>query len=57
MLDHVTYSVSDITAAKRFYTEALAPIGYRLRHEFDHGGTTIVGIGSGGSAIELWLYA
>lgn len=57
MLDHVTYSVSNIEAAKKFYTEALAPIGYRLRHEFAHGGADIVGIGSGESAIELWFYA
>lgn len=57
MLDHVTYSVSDIAAARRFYAEALSPIGYRVRHEFDHDGTTILGIGSGGPATELWMYA
>ncbi len=30
MVDHVGISVSDIEGAKRFYAEALAPLGYSL---------------------------
>ena len=33
MLDHVAVNVSDLEAAKRFYTEALAPLGYTLMFE------------------------
>jgi catechol 2,3-dioxygenase-like lactoylglutathione lyase family enzyme len=55
MLDHVTFSVADLEAAKRFYVAALAPIGYVLRHEFEHGDTSIVGIGSEKS-VEVWFY-
>ena len=30
MIDHVTLSVSDLSAARRFYEAAFAPLGYRL---------------------------
>ena len=29
MIDHVTANVSDFSAAKDFYTQTLAPLGYR----------------------------
>ncbi len=56
MLDHVTFSVSDLEKAKAFYTETLAPIGYALRYEFNEGDSEIVGIGSGPPP-EVWFYA
>jgi catechol 2,3-dioxygenase-like lactoylglutathione lyase family enzyme len=31
MLDHVTANVSDLDQSKRFYTQALAPLGYSLQ--------------------------
>ena len=34
MIDHVTAKVADFEAAKRFYSQALAPLGYSLQMEF-----------------------
>ena len=34
MIDHVTLNVSDCDRAKRFYEEALAPLGISLQMEF-----------------------
>lgn len=34
MIDHVTLRVGDFGASRRFYTEALAPLGYEVLHEF-----------------------
>jgi catechol 2,3-dioxygenase-like lactoylglutathione lyase family enzyme len=33
MLDHVKVGVADLEAAKAYYTQALAPLGYRLAFE------------------------
>jgi catechol 2,3-dioxygenase-like lactoylglutathione lyase family enzyme len=33
MLDHVAVNVSDLERAKRFYTQALEPLGYTLMFE------------------------
>jgi catechol 2,3-dioxygenase-like lactoylglutathione lyase family enzyme len=35
MIDHVTANVSDFERAKRFYVQALEPLGYSLHMEFD----------------------
>jgi catechol 2,3-dioxygenase-like lactoylglutathione lyase family enzyme len=35
MLDHVTANVGDLEQAKRFYAQALTPLGYSLRMEFE----------------------
>lgn len=35
MIDHVTANVGDFERAKRFYEQALAPLGYSLRMEFE----------------------
>ena len=37
MIDHVTLNVADVEAAKAFYAEALAPIGYELTMDFVEG--------------------
>src|SRR5262249_33492039 len=37
VFDHVTLTVSDVPRAVRFYTEVLAPLGYRLEQEYDSG--------------------
>ena len=33
MIDHTALYVSDVNAAKRFYTQALEPLGYKLMFE------------------------
>ncbi len=42
MLDHMTFRVSDIARAKRFYEATLAPLGYSLCFEGNYG-SNIVG--------------
>ena len=37
MLDHMTFRVTDIHRAKAFYSQALAPLGYSLSFEGNHG--------------------
>jgi catechol 2,3-dioxygenase-like lactoylglutathione lyase family enzyme len=34
MIDHVTANVADFEAAKHFYSQVLAPLGYSLQMEF-----------------------
>jgi catechol 2,3-dioxygenase-like lactoylglutathione lyase family enzyme len=34
MIDHVTANVADVETAKQFYSQALAPLGYKLAMEF-----------------------
>ena len=49
MIDHVSITVRDLAASARFYTEALAPLGYeKLRDD-----STTVGFGK--KYPELWL--
>ncbi len=43
MIDHVTANVGDVERAKRFYSEALAPLGYSMQMEFEGG----AGFGAG----------
>jgi len=48
MIDHIGVSVSDFEKSKRFYVQALAPIGYTLLLEFSAaqtGGTDMAGFG------------
>ena len=35
MIDHIILEVSDLDASKRFYAEALAPLGYRTAVEIE----------------------
>jgi len=37
MLDHMTFRVRDIARAKAFYTPTLAPLGYTVAFEGQHG--------------------
>src|SRR5512134_4034596 len=52
MLDHVSLSVTDPARSQAFYTQALAPLGYKVISQYEGG----FGIGAeGGSA--LWVSA
>ena len=51
MLDHVTANVSDVDAAKAFYTAALAPLGYSLRAEHPGG----AGFGPAQGVPPFWI--
>jgi len=50
MIDHVTLNVRDLSKSKRFYAEALIPLGYRVVAEYSGG----LGLGSGPKA-DVWL--
>jgi len=51
VLDHVSLPVSDVERSKRFYEEALSPLGYRLIMEHH-----ISGVGFGQSAKpDFWI--
>ena len=52
MIDHVTANVGDFERAKQFYTDALAPLGYKLAMEFEGA----AGYGAGESAVpDFWI--
>ena len=51
MLDHVTATVSDFEAAKKFYEQALAPLGYSVQMEFEG----VAGFGAGGGMADFWI--
>ena len=50
MFDHILLKVKDLNASKRFYTAALAPLGFTLEYE----GDGMIGFGPKG-APALWL--
>ena len=50
MIDHISIGVRDIAAAKKFYAQALAPLGYTVMMEFPEG----TGLGAEGKP-DLWL--
>src|SRR4029453_6361817 len=50
MIDHVSLHVSSLERSKRFYTAALAPLGYKVVMEFPG----VAGLGAGGKA-DPWL--
>ena len=50
MFDHVMLKVKDLKASKRFYTAALAPLGFTVQYEDDG----VVGFGPK-DAPGLWL--
>jgi catechol 2,3-dioxygenase-like lactoylglutathione lyase family enzyme len=52
MIDHVTLHVKDIEASKKFYAEALAPLGYAQISEFPE--WKVVGLGVEGKS-DVWL--
>jgi catechol 2,3-dioxygenase-like lactoylglutathione lyase family enzyme len=51
MIDHVTANVSDFSAAKDFYTQTLAPLGYSLQMEFGES----AGFGAGEGIPDFWI--
>jgi catechol 2,3-dioxygenase-like lactoylglutathione lyase family enzyme len=51
MIDHVTTNVGDLEAAKRFYQQALEPLGYSLQMEFPGA----AGFGTGEGMADFWL--
>jgi catechol 2,3-dioxygenase-like lactoylglutathione lyase family enzyme len=51
MLDHVTANVGDVDQAKRFYSQALAPLGYSL--QMDH--ESNAGFGTGEGIPDFWI--
>ena len=51
MLDHVGVPVSDFERSKRFYTEALSPLGYELIMEPS---VSVAGFGGSGKP-EFWI--
>jgi catechol 2,3-dioxygenase-like lactoylglutathione lyase family enzyme len=50
MLDHLGFGVSNVAASKRFFVDALAPLGVSVVMEDEHG----VGLGKNGKP-SLWL--
>ncbi|HEY6836182.1 MAG TPA: VOC family protein [Gaiellaceae bacterium] len=51
MIDHVTANVGDFEQAKRFYTQALAPLGYSVQMEFGES----AGFGTGEGIPDFWI--
>lgn len=51
MIDHVVLNVRDLAKSKRFYAEALAPLGYRVVKEFPGA----CGFGTGAQG-DMWLW-
>ncbi len=54
MINHLTIHVNDIDASKKFYSEALKPLGYAVTSE--HPEWKLIGMGVEGNA-DLWIYA
>ena len=50
MFDHIQVKVKDLKSSKRFYTAALAPLGFSVQYEDDG----VLGFGPKG-APALWL--
>lgn len=52
MIDHVTANVDDFEQAKSFYEQALAPLGYALRMEFENA----AGFGAAAETVpDFWI--
>jgi catechol 2,3-dioxygenase-like lactoylglutathione lyase family enzyme len=60
MLDHMTFRVRDIAATRKFYEAALAPLGYKVAHEFSFGDQTMFGMSCDspdGEVTDTWFIA
>ena len=58
MLDHMTFRVTDLAATRKLYEAALAPLGYRVLHEFEFDGQKMFGMGfdtSEGTKTTTWF--
>jgi catechol 2,3-dioxygenase-like lactoylglutathione lyase family enzyme len=53
MIDHVSLRVGNVARSKRFYSAALAPLGYALDADY---GDNAAGFGVGGKA-DFWIGA
>jgi catechol 2,3-dioxygenase-like lactoylglutathione lyase family enzyme len=51
MIDHVTANVSDFERSKRFYEQALEPLGYSVQMEFEGA----AGFGTGEGIPDFWI--
>src|SRR5438067_12604247 len=51
MIDHVTANVGDFERGKRFYEQALAPLGYSMQAEFPGA----AGFGTGEGIPPFWI--
>jgi catechol 2,3-dioxygenase-like lactoylglutathione lyase family enzyme len=51
MIDHVTIDVRDLDAARRFYEQALRPLGYSQIGQFGEA----VGFGTGEGMPDFWI--
>jgi catechol 2,3-dioxygenase-like lactoylglutathione lyase family enzyme len=51
VLDHVKIPVKDLDASRTFYEQALAPLGYSLKMEFEGA----AGFGTGQGIPDFWL--
>jgi catechol 2,3-dioxygenase-like lactoylglutathione lyase family enzyme len=51
MIDHVTAKVDDFDSAKRFYEQALKPLGYSVQMEFPGA----AGFGTGAGIPDFWI--
>ena len=60
MIDHIGFSVSDYEKSKRFYTQVLAPLGYKLIKEVsaaeNDSGFPACGLGIDGKP-DFWIGA
>jgi catechol 2,3-dioxygenase-like lactoylglutathione lyase family enzyme len=58
MLDHMTFRVRDIDAARSFYAAVLRPLGYTLVFDQVFGSEAIIGFGdqsAGQGRIDTWF--
>ncbi|KAH8927936.1 glyoxalase/bleomycin resistance protein/dioxygenase [Atractiella rhizophila] len=53
MLDHVAVYVKDASASERFYSEALASLGYKVHARFFE--NKMIGFAVAGETASLWL--
>ena len=55
MFDHVGLNVADLETSRRFFEQALAPLGYRVVMDFSEYGA--VGFGTSDDKPEFWVGA
>jgi catechol 2,3-dioxygenase-like lactoylglutathione lyase family enzyme len=53
MIDHIVIHVSDVEKSKKFYTEALKPLGYTFLSE--HPEWNLIGLGMSEERKQLWI--
>jgi len=55
MIDHIIFTVSDLSRSKAFYEQALAPLGMKATPEFPWGPAQVRGVGFGGEDKEFFI--